>query len=265
MAIISTPAIILRRIEHSETSIICTFYTRNYGKLTAIAKGARRPKSQFAGLLDIMNYLHIVVHTKETRNVQTLSGAEYQRPFLRIQQDMRRTAIGMIMIETVRQAIIGEEPHPEIFDLTIEALSCLNDEDQADIETLWWFHLHLVSLLGYHPKLQYCHECQQALQAGAFSSRSGHIYCARCSTQQTDLTHLNNLEIRMSKYLLQHSLPQIDLEAIHRTIRYPSETKASDRAVINPLHFTEFIIKYLRFHVEGIGTLRSLHFFTTLN
>jgi len=265
MAIISTPAIILRRIEHSETSLICTFYTRNYGKLTAIAKGARRPKSQFAGLLDLMNYLHIVVHVKETRNVQTLSSAEYQRPFLRIQQDMRRTAIGMILIETIRQAIIGEEPHPEIFDLSIAALSFLNDEDRADIETLWWFHLHLVSLLGYHPKLQFCHECEQELRSGAFSSQSGHIYCERCSTRQSDLTALGNLELRMARYLQNHTLRQLDLDAIHRTILSPSGSQESDRPGIHPLHFTGVIVKYLQYHVEGIGTLRSMDFFTTLN
>lgn len=265
MTILTTPAIVLRRIEHGESSLICTFYTRNYGRLSAIAKGARRPKSQFAGLLDLMNYLQIVVYVKETRSVQTLSNAEYIQPFLHLQQDIKHTAIGLIIIETIRQAIIGEEPHPEIFDLITEALTFLNETSEGAIAGLWWFHLHLASLLGFHPDLSQCHECGQALREGYFSRNTGHIYCRACSTNQSGLLHISNLELRLLRYLLDRSLQQVDTRAIEKSVVGFSLKQSPNNQPISFRHLTEILVHYLQYHVEGIGTLRSLEFFYTLD
>jgi len=264
MAILTTPAIVLRRVEHGESSLICTFYTRNYGRLSAIAKGARRTKSQFAGLLDIMNYLDIVVYTKETRSVQTLSGAEYVRPLLHLQQDMQRTAAGLVIIETIRQAIIGEEPHPEIFDLLTEALEFLNNTPDSGIPVLWWFHLHLASLLGFHPDLIRCNQCGAPLHDGYFSRNTGQIYCRKCITNQTGIMRITNLELRLARYLLQRPLARIDLGAVHKSLGSPSDTGESNEKHIAFRHLTEVLVQYLQYHVEGIGTLRSVKFFYTL-
>lgn len=264
MAIINSPAVILRRVNHSETSLICTFYTREYGKLTAIAKGARRQKSQFAGLLDLMNYLDIVVYTKESREVQTLSSAEFIKPFLNIQRDMERTGVGMILVETVRQAIIGEEPHPEVFDMLISVLEVLNSREIAGIELVWWFHLHLASQLGFQPRFTHCYECGKSLTGGYFSADNGQMHCGDCVIRQPGMVSLNHLEIRLLGYLTRQELGDLDSEAIHRT--FPSSASEDDRRrQIHPEIITEMIVRYLRYHVEGITTLRSLDFFATLN
>jgi DNA repair protein RecO (recombination protein O) len=263
MAIINTPAIVLRRVNHGETSLIVNFYTREYGKIAAIAKGARRQKSQFAGLLDLMNYLNVVLYTKETREVQTLSSAEYAVPFLKIQQDIEKTYLGMTMLETLRQAIIGEEPHPEVFDLLVQSLEVLNNKSAAGIETLWWFHLHLVSLLGFQPQIQDCYQCGKALQNGFFSADTGQIHCGDCVIHQPGMIKLSNIEIRMFNYLLNTPLIDVDSLAIQKTL---DETKKSgSQQRINKLIVTDTLVKYLRYHVEGIGTLQSLKFFTTFD
>ncbi len=263
MPIVSTPAIIVRRVDHSESSLICTFYTRNHGMLSAIAKGARRQSSQFAGLLDLMSYLDIVVYVKESRSVQTLSSAEYITPFTRLQNDIDRSMLGMIVIETIRQAIIGEEPHPEVFDLIVGTLHALNSHPDAGIETVWWFHLHLVSQLGFHPDLTSCHNCKTPLVTAYFSYESGHFYCQNCRAQHLRGILLENIELRLVKYLIAQSLETLDREAIRRSINPPADTGKSPRAV-NPTKLTDFLSRYLQYHVEGVTTLRSLEFFTTL-
>ena len=263
MAIINTSAIVLRRINHGETSLIVNFYTREFGKIAAIAKGARRQKSQFAGVLDLMNYLNVVLYTKETREVQTLSSAEYAIPFLKIQRDIEKTYLGMTMLETLRQAIIGEEPHPEVFDLLVQSLEVLNGKSTAGIETLWWFHLHLVSLLGFQPQLHECYHCGKALQVGFFSADTGQIHCGDCVIHQPGMIKLSNVEIRMFNYLLNTPLADVDSQAIHKT--FDQTRKTSSKQHINKLTVTDTLVKYLRYHVEGIGTLQSLKFFTTFD
>lgn len=264
MAIINTSAIVLRRINHGESSLIVHFYTREFGKVSVIAKGARRQKSQFAGVLDLMNYLNIVVYTKETREIQTLSSAEYNIPFLKIQQDIEKTYLGMSMIETMRQAIIGEEPHPEVFDLLAQSLEGLNSKINAGIETLWWFHLHLVSLLGFHPQLQECYQCGNTLQTGFFSADTGQIHCGDCVIHQPGMIKVSNVEIRMFNYLLNTPLAEVDSAAIQSTFEKTRKTDQKQQH-INRLIVTDTLVKYLRYHVEGIGTLQSLKFFTTFD
>ncbi|MCF7804583.1 MAG: DNA repair protein RecO [Candidatus Marinimicrobia bacterium] len=262
MAIVTTDAVVLRRIEHSETSLICTFYTRDYGRLTAIAKGARRQKSQFAGTLDLMNYLQITAYTKETREVQTLSDAEFVRTFNKLQRDMDRAGIGMVLVETMRKAIIGEEPHPEIFDLLVDTLIALNDYDDPGIEVLWWFHLHLASLLGFLPQFDECYECGKSLFEGYFSADTGQIHCKSCVIHQPGMVHLRNMELRILRYLLEKSLGEIDFGAIRRVMPEQADGE-SHQPTIQPELLTGVIVKYLQYHVEGIATLQSLDFFTT--
>lgn len=259
MAIITTPAIVLRRINHSETSLICTLYTRKYGKIPVIAKGARRQKSQFAGVLDLMSYLQVVIYTKESREIQTLSDAEYIRPFNRLQQDMDKAGLGMVMLETIQKAIIGEEPHPEVFDLIVETLSVLNDEPERGIELLWWFHLHFASLAGYQPQFKVCYQCGRDLHSGYFSSDTGQIHCERCISHQPGMTGLSDIELRLLDYLLRTSLGEIETETIGSLTREAAESKRK----IHVRQVTDTLAKYLWYHVEGIGALRTLDFFTT--
>jgi|GEM_PF-285280 len=265
MAIITTDAIVLRRVQHSETSLICTFYTRDYGRLTAIAKGARRQKSQFAGMLDLMDYLQIVAYTKETREVQTLSSAEFVRTFNTLQSDIDRAGIGMVIIETIRKAIIGEEPHPEIFDLVAETLSSLNDLENPGIEILWWFHLHLASLLGFLPRFTECFQCGKNLSHGFFSADTGQIHCEQCVIHQPGMIRLKNMDIRILKYLLEHPLDEIDFPAVRSVLSKRNVQESSAADVVEPGVLTGLIVKYLQYHVEGIGTLQSLNFFTTFS
>jgi len=259
MAIITTPAIVLRRINHSETSLICTLYTRDYGKMTVIAKGARRQKSPFAGLLDLMNYLQVVVYTKESREIQTLSDAEYIRAFNRLQQDMDRAAFGMVILETIQQAIVGEEPHAEVFDLIIETLAMLNDDTDRGVELLWWFHLHFAALAGFQPQFKTCYNCGRSLSLGYLSTDTGQIHCEQCVTHQPGMTRLTDIELRMLDYLMRTPQQKIDSRVIQKLIN-PTQQKSQR---IRRQHVTDTLAKYLRFHIEGIGALRTLDFFTT--
>lgn len=212
-------------------------------------------------MLDLMNYLQITAYTKETRDVQTLSSAEFNRTFNTLQSDMDRAGIGMVIIETIRKAIIGEEPHPEIFDLMVTALSALDDLDDPGIEILWWFHLHLARLLGFLPQFTECFECGTTLSQGYFSANTGQIHCEKCVIHQPGMIPLKNMDIRILKYLLKHPLEEIDFSAV-RSVFSSGNGKEN---TVNPEILTGLIVKYLQYHVEGIGTLQSLNFFTTFS
>ena len=73
MPILKSEGVVLRRIKYSETSLILTFYTKDQGKISLIAKGARNPKSKFVGALEPATYASIVYYHKDSRELQLLS------------------------------------------------------------------------------------------------------------------------------------------------------------------------------------------------
>ncbi|TFB10109.1 DNA repair protein RecO, partial [Candidatus Marinimicrobia bacterium MT.SAG.4] len=79
MPILKAEGIILRRIKYSETSLIVTLYTKEYGKVSLIAKGARNPKSKFVGSLEPGTYVSVVYYHKENRDLQMLSEVDPMR------------------------------------------------------------------------------------------------------------------------------------------------------------------------------------------
>ena len=82
MAEIKTEALIIKTIPFKETSKIVRMYTRDKGKIAAIAKGASRSKSNFRGKLDPLNYIESIVYFKESREVQTLGEIDLIKSFL---------------------------------------------------------------------------------------------------------------------------------------------------------------------------------------
>ena len=81
MAAEKTDAIVLRVIDFSETSCVVTLMTRDFGKITALAKGARRRKSPFEAALDLLSVCRIVFLRKTSGAMDLLTEAKLQRRF----------------------------------------------------------------------------------------------------------------------------------------------------------------------------------------
>ncbi|MCH7771446.1 MAG: DNA repair protein RecO, partial [Bacteroidetes bacterium] len=71
--IIKTEAIVLSKMNYRDTSIITIVYTEELGKISAIVKGGRSPRSKFGMIIDPLNHLQIIIYLKESREVQLLS------------------------------------------------------------------------------------------------------------------------------------------------------------------------------------------------
>ncbi len=81
MPIVKSEAFVLKNFRYSETSKIVILFTKNFGKINAIVKGARNFKSRLCGTLETMNYIEAVIYFKENRDLQIISAAEYKKSF----------------------------------------------------------------------------------------------------------------------------------------------------------------------------------------
>lgn len=194
MALVTTPATILKTYEYSETSKILRLLTRDHGLCSVIAKGARRPKSRFGGLLEPFTDGVATYYAKEGRELHTLSGFELHRERQALGRELVRYAGAGLLTETALR-FASESPDRELFVRVRAGLDRLLEEDgdleSAILEEMW----KVVACLGFAPSVDLCCICN--LEASpdervGFDLGGGAIVCQACRPQARHL-HLRTL------------------------------------------------------------------------
>jgi DNA repair protein RecO (recombination protein O) len=164
-------AIVLRRQPVTETSLIVTWFTRQFGKLKTMAKGARRPKGPFLGRIDLFYEDEIVVLRSRRSDLHILHECHVTKyhPKLRVHPDI--LAAASYACELVDLGTEPEDPHPAIFDLLGATLDEL--ETGASGVAMLWFEMQLLAELGWKPKWQSEAPAARVLASLAAASREG--------------------------------------------------------------------------------------------
>lgn len=153
MELETTPAILLRRTRFSETSLIVSWFTRDLGRLKTVVKGALRPKSRFAGTLDLFHDCEISIARSAKSELHTLREAVLRDAREGLRKDYRRVMHASYFVELIELTTEPEHPAPEIHDLLDRAFAFL-DRTAASRRGLLHFESELARLLGIaHPEL----------------------------------------------------------------------------------------------------------------
>lgn len=177
-----TDAIVLRVIEFSETSLVVTMITRDLGRISALAKGARRPKSPFESALDLLSACRIVCLHKNTETLDILTEAKLQRRFRSAERDLKRLYAGYYVAELLLALTEDADPNQALFDLTDETLAALDAGENVSSLVLR-FELAALRFLGHLPALRDCVDCGKNTSETvrvAFGLLSGGVLCAEC-------------------------------------------------------------------------------------
>jgi DNA repair protein RecO (recombination protein O) len=179
-------AIVLRIVEFSETSIITTIFTESFGKLSALAKGARRPKSPFEAALDLLAVCRIVFIHKSTDALDLLTEAKLERRFRSATRDLSRLYAGYYIAELLTDLTDANDPHPALFQAANQSLFEL-DNGEAVPTTVLHFELSMLRELGFLPSLDNCVGCGEPVgREGrvAFGMMAGGVLCGKCRVGQ---------------------------------------------------------------------------------
>lgn len=184
--LLATDAIVLHCLEYSETSLIVRLATREAGVQSAMARGARRPRSRFGTALDLFAQGPAQLHVREGRELQTLGAFDAQRSRAAIGRDLGRFASASAIAELVLRFGTANETNAELFDALAASLDGVADADpaaagEAGLAGAW----RLVAELGFAPSLDACSSCHHAdLDLSGpmpFSTSAGGIICADCA------------------------------------------------------------------------------------
>jgi DNA repair protein RecO (recombination protein O) len=196
MASEKTLAIVLRVTEFSETSCIVSVMTREFGRLTVMAKGARRPKSPFEAAIDVLAICRIVFIHK-TAAMSLLTEAKLERRFRSAETDLHRLYAGYYVVELLRTLTDEGDPNPELFDLTHDMLLQMDQSDLSGDELnlrLLQYELGMLDLIGHLPMLTRCVSCgrEKTLTTDTnFGLNAGGVLCKSCRRGQPNVVTIS--------------------------------------------------------------------------
>jgi DNA repair protein RecO (recombination protein O) len=176
-----TEAIVLRSLRFSEADRILHLYTRDRGRIGAIAKGIRKTKSRFGARLEPLSHVELMLH-QGTGELQTVTGVSLVASHQEVRENRYRLAAGLIGAEAMLR-LFGE---PEANDRAFTALSRFLDlldetpaqDDRPELDPLALaFQLKLLWLSGYLPHVTACVECGARDDLVGFSARAGGAVC----------------------------------------------------------------------------------------
>ncbi len=195
-----TEAIIIKRVKLGEADKILTLYTPHSGKIQAVAKGVRRPRSKLAGHLEILT--HSQVWLARGRNLDTVTGAQTITSFLPLKSDLWLTSCALYITELVNQFTADHiENHP-LFKLLFETLEHLCEDSDKEL-VLRYYEINLLSQVGYRPQLEHCVLCNQALMpiTNSFSSAAGGMLCSNCAQSEFSTRPLSVNTLKVLRFL----------------------------------------------------------------
>ena len=178
-----TEAVIIKKTKLGEADRILTLYTPHLGKIRAVAKGVRRPRSKLAGHLELLT--HSQVSLAKGRNLDTIIGSQTINSFLPLKTDLDLTAHALYAIELVDQFTADQVENYPLFQLLLETMNNLCQAGNNKL-VLRYFELHLLNEVGYRPQLQHCVSCRSKLEpiTNSFCSSAGGMLCPNCHHTQ---------------------------------------------------------------------------------
>ena len=202
MSVFSTPAILLRRLDYGDYDLILTFLSLQRGKISLIAKSAKKSTKRFAGTLELFSLIEVVGSTGKRRGLPVLQEAALICPYSTIRGDIKKTAYASYWCEVIYNWLEESQEQTQIYYLLKYVLGELDGGASTPAELSVMFQIRLLDLSGHRPNLSQCANCRKNLetidtQQVVFDVARGAILCQRCVSGSSG-------RIRLSKGTIKH-------------------------------------------------------------
>jgi DNA repair protein RecO (recombination protein O) len=183
---LKTTGFVLRTLSYSESDLIVTFYSHDFGKLKGIAKGAKRSKKRFANVFEPFSLTNIIFTRKSRDMLAFIESCDIIDHYPHIRQDMEKTLIASYFIDLTDHFSPEGKKNEDVFKLLQDFLLLLVKEKASDA-VVRFFEMRLLKLAGFEPALDRCIVCKTPVTNGNsyyFHASEGGIKCGSCSTPQ---------------------------------------------------------------------------------
>ncbi len=240
--IVKTEAVVLSKINYGDSSSIASFFTKEFGKLSAMVKGGRNPKSKISMIIDPLNHLELVLYKKDSRDIQLISNAALISHFGKIKEDFERLKYSYAIIELVKKLTAENEVHLKLFRGIIRILDLINSSNEKPEVLFSRFFIFFLGQIGYDLQLNACASCGKTNLEGmqlSYNFEIG-ILCENC---KRNFIESYKIPVELFNYLICLKSNKMD-GASKETI---------EKAIL-------FLEKYLRYHVQDFQGITSFKY-----
>lgn len=171
-------AVVLSTVDYGEADRIVTLFTRDHGRLSAFASGARKSKRRFAGALEPCTLVRAQLVERHGSTVR-LDSVDIERTFAALRGDLALIARALYCVELCRELVREHEPHLQLFNALVEYLDRL-EAKRAGPTSLIAFELDALAQAGFMPRFDRCAVCGQEVGgAPVFDPSHGGVVCER--------------------------------------------------------------------------------------
>lgn len=197
MSLYKAEAVVLRSRNLGEADKIVTLFTFERGKVDAVARGVRRPRSRLLGVTQLFTHGRYLLY--ERKSLDTISQGEIVRSFLPLREDLYRMAHASYVAELIDRTTELNDGHPRLFPLFLMIMEMLATGHQLALTTRY-FELQLMQELGFRPHLSDCVRC--AVEAAtSFSIEAGGLLCDRCRGADPAAVRLDQESLEVMRYM----------------------------------------------------------------
>ncbi|MCZ8511182.1 DNA repair protein RecO [Paenibacillus filicis] len=217
-------AIVIRSMDYGEGNKIMTLFSREQGKMSVVARGAKKVKSRLGSASQLFTFGDYSFF--KSGQLGTLNHAEIIEPFHKIREDLHKAAHASYLAELTDRMMGDQEGQPFLFDQLKASLQAIQEDKEPEIVD----HLYVMKMIayaGYTPELDDCVGCREAREPAALSAVLGGILCERCLARDPQAIRISPGIHKLLRLFVQmdvRRLGQIDVkpatkEALKRLVR----------------------------------------------
>ena len=246
--IVKTEAVVLHKIKYGDTSIIVTLFTKDYGKISAMVKGGRNPKSKLGLIVDTFNHLQIVFYKKDSREIQLISSADIISHFPNIKTDLDYQRYAQAVLELVKNLNVEHEVNHKLFNGLVKIFSLMNESKESAVILFARFFMFFLSELGYQLQLEKCSGCgkkELSKSELSYNYELG-IFCCDCQLNIVESFHIN-----------------AELFSLLICLKYNKRIEQLNNGLLEKA--ISFMEKHLKYHVPDFKGIQSINLFNKIN
>jgi DNA repair protein RecO (recombination protein O) len=177
----TTKAIVIKSQSLGELDKIISFYTSDFGKVRAVARGIKRPKNRYGGSLELLNYGDLIFFFRPHKDLQIINSFDILDSFDTLKGDLTKTAYAFYIAELLDATGVEGEVNNFVFRLTLQVLSNIKNITHPEL-LVHAYELQLLTLMGFKPQLNKCVGCSNNIvgKTFRFSPSLGGMLCSNC-------------------------------------------------------------------------------------
>ncbi len=197
--------IILRHQDFREADRLLTIYSREFGRIEAVARSSRKISSKLAGSLEPFLVTECMVI--RGKRYDTIASSTVARDYKNIKGNLHQLAIAEYLAQLVVTTAKERQADEKIFALLCTVMEALDKNSNKYYPYLvWYFVWNYLKYLGYEPELYHCVNCKKSIRPGnnTFSFQRGGLVCSRCGHGIQNGQNISDASIKLMRFILEH-------------------------------------------------------------